>query len=158
LEKTLANSNAKYKFIFTHHVLGTGRGGVEMAGQFEWGGKNQKGVWEFDKKRPGWDMPIHQLMAKYGVTIFFQGHDHLFAYQQLDGVVYQEVPIPADNSYQAFNSEAYKSGKILPDSGFLNVTVSADQVKVDYISSYLPKDEKTAQKNGQIAFTYTIRR
>ena len=157
-EQTLANSTAKYKFVLTHHVLGTGRGGIEEAGFYEWGGKNQKGIWEFDKMRPGWDLPIHQLMVKYGVTIFFQGHDHLFARQELDGVVYQEVPNPADPTYTAFNADAYKSGNILPNSGFLNVTVSANEVKVDYISSYLPKDEKTGQKNGQVSYSYTIQK
>ena len=35
-------------------------------------------------------MPVHQLMVKNGVTIFFQGHDHLFARQERDGMVYQE--------------------------------------------------------------------
>ncbi len=157
-EQTLSNSTAKYKFVFAHHVLGTGRGGIEEAGLYEWGGKNQKGIWEFDKMRPGWDLPIHQLMVKYGVTIFFQGHDHLFASQELDVVIYQEVPNPADPTYTALNSDAYKSGKVLPNSGFLNVTVSADQLKVDYISSYLPEDEKTGQKNGQIAYSYILRK
>jgi hypothetical protein len=67
------------------------------------GGKNQNGTWEFAEKRPGWRLPIHQLMVKNGVTIFFQGHDHLFARQELDGVIYQETPNPADNTYLAFN-------------------------------------------------------
>ncbi len=156
-EKTLASSKARYKFVFAHHVLGTGRGGIEEAGLYEWGGKNQKGTWEFDKTRPGWDLPIHQLMVKYGVTIFFQGHDHLFASQELDGVIYQSVPNPADPTYTAFNSDAYESGKVLPNSGFLNITVSADQVKVDYISSYLAKDENAGHKNGQVAYSYIIK-
>ena len=156
-EQTLANSTAKYKFVFTHHVLGTGRGAIEYAGLNEWGGKSQSGVWEFDKMRPGWSLPIHQLMVKYGVTIFFQGHDHLFARQELDGVTYQEVPNPADYSYTAFNKDYYLSGDILPNSGFLNVTVSANQVKVDYVSSYLPKDETTDKKNGQVTFSYTLK-
>jgi len=155
-EQTLASSTAKHKFIFSHHVLGTGRGGIENASLYEWGGKNSSGVWEFDKMRPGWDLPIQQLMAKYDVTIFFQGHDHLFARQELDGVTYQEVPNPADYSYTAFNRDAYKSGDILPNSGFLNVTVSTDQVKVDYIGAYLPKDETASRKNGQVTYSYTI--
>lgn len=156
-EQTLAASNAKYKFVFTHHVLGTGRGGIEEAGQFEWGGTNQQGFWEFDKMRPGWDLPIQQLMSKYGVTIYFQGHDHLFAQQELDGVVYQEVPIPADPTYTTFNSDAYRSGKILPNSGFLSVTVSPDQVKVDYIRAFMHKDQNASQVNGQIAYSYVVK-
>lgn len=156
-KSTLKNSKAKFKFVFTHHVLGTGRGGVERATFFEWGGYNQKGEYEFEKKRPGWELPVHQLMAKNNVTIFFQGHDHLFCKQELDGVIYQSVPNPADNTYSAFNSESYKSGDVLPNSGFLNVSVSEQEVKVEYIRSFLSKDEKDERKNGMIAFSYTIK-
>jgi hypothetical protein len=156
-KSTLENSQAKYKFVFEHHLLGTGRGGVENAGLFEWGGYNRAGVREFEKKRPGWEMPIHDLMVKNGVTIFFQGHDHLFVRQQLDGVVYQTVPVPADYSYSTFNAEYYKSGDILPNSGFLKVTVSPEQVKVDYIKSYLLKDETAKNINGGVAFSYVVK-
>jgi len=156
LKKTLEQSRAKYKFVFAHHVLGTGRGGVEMADLYEWGGKNRAGEWEFDKKRPGWELPVHQLMIKNGVTIFFQGHDHLFARQQKDGVVYQETPNPADQGYSIYNRDAYASGDILPNSGHLRVTVSAANVKVDYVRSYLPQNETPDRKNGAVAFSYTI--
>ncbi len=155
-KQTLESSTCKHKFVFSHHVLGTGRGGIENASQYEWGGNNQKGVWEFNTMRPGWALPIHQLMAKNGVSVFFHGHDHLFAHQVLDGVVYQQVPIPADFTYTAFNADAYKSGSILPNSGFLNVTVSAEEVQVDYVNSFLPKDEKTGKQNGQIAISYSL--
>jgi len=155
LKTTLEQSKARYKFIFTHHVSGTGRGAIEVSDLWEWGGKNRDGVWEFDKKRPGWAMPVHQLMVKNGVTIFFQGHDHLFARQERDGIVYQETPNPADDTYTAFNREAYRSGDILPNAGYLRVTVSPANVKVDYIRSYLPKDENPDRKNGEVAFSYT---
>lgn len=157
LKKTLEQSKAKYKFVFAHHVLGTGRGGVEQADLFEWGGRSRSGAWEFEKKRPGWELPVHQLMVKHGVTIFFQGHDHLFAHQQKDGVVYQEAPNPADPGYSIYNGDAYRSGDILPNSGYLRVTVSAGNVKVDYVRSYLPKDEMPDRKNGEVAFSYTIK-
>lgn len=153
---TLENSTAKYKFVFTHHVLGTGRGGIEEASLCEWGGYSQNGVYEFDKYRPGWGDPIHQLMVRNKVTIFFQGHDHLYCRQELDGVIYQEVPNPADNTYTAFNSNAYTSGKILPNSGFLNVTVSPGTVRVDYIGATLPADEASSGKNGEIKYSYSL--
>ena len=156
-KKTLETSDAKYKFVFAHHVLGTGRGGIEQAKLYEWGGYNQKGVWEFDKMRPEWELPIHQLMVKNGVTIFFQGHDHLFAKQELDGIIYQEVPNPADNTYTAFNQDAYKTGDTLPNSGFLNVTVSSSEVKVDYVRSFLPEDETVQNKNAVVSYSYTIK-
>ena len=153
---TLENSKAKFKFVFCHHVLGSGRGGIENAKLYEWGGYNRRGEWEFDKMRAGFEIPIQPLMAKNHVSIFFQGHDHLFARQELDGVIYQSVPNPADNTYTAFNADAYQSGNVLPNSGFLKVNVSAKEVKVEYIRSFLKADEKE-MKNGDVAFSYTLK-
>lgn len=156
LKKTLEESKAKYKFVFTHHVLGTGRGGTDIANEYEWGGKSKSGVWEFDKKRPGWEMPIQQLMTKNGVTIFFQGHDHIFVKQELDGVIYQTLPEPADPNYALYNADAYKSDTKYPNSGHVSVTVSADEVKVNYIKSLLPKDETNGHTNGEVVYSYTV--
>jgi hypothetical protein len=156
LAKTLSESRARWKFVFAHHVNGTGRGAIELARQFEWGGQDNRGVDRFAEHRPGWELPIHGLFVKHGVTIFFQGHDHLYARQELDGVVYQEVPNPADDTYQAFNSNAYRSGEILPNSGHLRVTVAAESVRVDYVRSFLPRDESEGRKQGSIAASYTL--
>ncbi len=156
-KQTLEQSKAKYKFVFAHHVLGTGRGGIEESDLYEWGGRDRRGDWEFGEKRPGWELPIHQLMAKHGVTIFFQGHDHLFAKQERDGVVYQEVPMPADQGYVTYNQDRYRSGVTLPNSGHLRVTVSPEQVRVDYVRCYLPKDESDQRKTGEVAYNYTIK-
>jgi hypothetical protein len=155
-KKTLEGSTARYKFVFAHHVLGTGRGGAEEAGLYEWGGKNPKGTWEFGARRPGWDLPIQELMAKNHVTIFFQGHDHLFAKQELDGVIYQEVPLPADPTYSMFNADAYTSGIKLPNTGYLRVTVSPQNTTVDYVKSYLPGTDTGGEKNGMVAYSYTV--
>jgi hypothetical protein len=156
-KRTLEQSKAKYKFVLAHHVLGTGRGGIDECDLYEWGGQSKRGDAEFSEHRPGWALPIHQLMVKHGVTIFFQGHDHLFVRQQHEGVVYQEVPMPADQGYVAYNEDRYQSGVKLPNSGHLRVTVSPEQVKVDYVRCYLPKDETAERKTGQIAHSYTIK-
>jgi hypothetical protein len=156
LQRTLAGSTAKYKFVFAHHVLGTGRGGIDECDLFEWGGRSRRGDWEFDRRRPGWELPIHQLMVKHGVTIFFQGHDHLFARQERDGIVYQEVPMPADHGYVAYNADRYRSGVKLPNSGHLRVAVAPDGVTVDYLRTYLPRDENAQRKSGELAHRYTI--
>jgi hypothetical protein len=158
LKQTLEQSTAKWKFVFAHHVNGTGRGGVEVADLYEWGGHNNRGVWEFDIKRPGWELPIHQLMVQNGVTIFFQGHDHIFVRQQLDGVIYQTTPYPADPNYSLNNADRYTSGDKLPCSGYVRVTVSEPSVLVEYVRTFLPKDETAEQVNGQVAHTFTITR
>jgi hypothetical protein len=144
-KQTLETSNAKYKFVFTHHVLGTGRGGIELAGNFEWGDSANLAA-----HRPGWGNTIHQLMVDNHVNIFFQGHDHIFVKQELDGVIYQSLPEPANPFYTLENDQAYKSGDKLPNSGHVRVTVSPNGVTVDYIRSYLDKPD-------ELAFSYTVK-
>lgn len=160
LKNTLEASHEKYKFVFAHHTRGEGRGGVSTARFFEWGGYEANGTtWGFDAYRPGWGKPIHQLFVDNGVDIFFQGHDHLFSKEVLDGVVYQEVPMPSDSTYSIgmlANAGAYLSDT-LEGSGHLKVTVSPSCAKVDFIRAYLPADTlNSGHHNREVAFTYTI--
>ncbi len=156
LSKTLRESKSPFKFVFSHHVLGTGRGAVEVATKYEWGGEDQRGVDRFSTMRPTWKQPIHNLMRDSGVTIFFQGHDHIYAKQELEGVIYQAVPNPADSTFTAFNREAYKTGDIRPNSGHLRVTVSHESAKVEYVSSFRKQDEGEGRTNGALAHSYTV--
>ncbi|GBL29881.1 hypothetical protein EMGBS10_10310 [Opitutia bacterium] len=157
LKRTLETSKAKHKFVFAHHVLGSGRGGVDEADLYEWGGQGKKGEGTFKEKRPGWELPIHQLMAKHKVSIFFQGHDHLYCQQEKDGVIYQELPMPSDHGYIAYNEDRYQSGKKLPSAGYLRVTVTPQQAKVEYVRCFLPKDETKETKHGMIAHAYEVK-
>lgn len=154
--RTLETSTARRKFVFAHHVNGTGRGGIEEAGLYEWGGRDQSGAWQFPARRPGWPEPIHQLMVRTGVTIFFQGHDHVFARQELDGVVYQTLPEPADPNYALYNDTAYRSRDVLPNSGRVRVTVTPEETTVEYVRSYLPAAATTEHPDGEVAFRYAI--
>ena len=157
LKATLEQSPAKYKFVFAHHVLGTGRGGIEEAGGYEWGGQNANGTWGFATNRPTWDIPLHQLMASNNVTLFFQGHDHIFVRQQLDGVTYQTLPNPADPNYSLFNSSAFSNFIYKTNnSGYVRVAVSPADVKVDYVRTFLPTDEGPGKTNGMVAYSYTL--
>jgi len=156
LEATLRGSKARWKFVLAHHVMGTQRGGVELAGNYEWGGRSGTGTWAFPTNRPGWDLPIHQLMVENHVTIFFQGHDHIWAHQQLDGVTYQTLPEPADPFYALFNADAFLTGDKLPNTGYTRVSVSPTGVTVEYVRTWLPKDEGPGKVSGTVAFRYTI--
>ena len=156
LKTTLEQSQAKYKFVFAHHVLGTGRGGIEEAPQYEWGGENADGTWGFTTNRSTWPETLHQLMVNNHVTIFFQGHDHIWVHQALDGVTYQTLSEPADPNYSLFNADAYLSGDKFPNTGYTRVTVSSCGVKVDYVRTYLPADEGPGKVSGATVFTYSI--
>jgi hypothetical protein len=156
LVNVLSTSASRYKFVFSHHILGDVRGGVEWAGLYEWGGSAKNGAYQFDVQRPGWGMPICDLFKTYGVTIFFQGHDHLYVRQEADGVVYQEVTQPASPSGQPPNADAYKSGVILGGTGHLKVTVASSGVTVDYIRSSVNTKGGPGPDNGRIVYSYTI--
>lgn len=163
LKATLETSTARHKFVFIHHLVGgsqEARGGVEFAGYFEWGGNNADGTYGFDAYRPGWGKPIHQVLVANRVSAVFHGHDHVFVKQDLDGIVYQEVPQPSVAEYDNTRIAAdygYVEGDVLGSSGHLRVTVAPEGVTVEYIRAYLPGDEELGRKNGQIDYTYTIR-
>lgn len=161
LRTTLESSTSKYKFVFCHHINGQGRGGITNAQLNEWGGNDMSGkklTYNFDKYRPGWGKPIHKLFVDNGVNIFFQGHDHLFAKEELDGVIYQEVPMPSDSSYEIgmlANADAYTADTI-GGAGHIRVKVKESCITVDFVRTYLPKDTLGNHKNGEIAFSYTL--
>jgi hypothetical protein len=153
---TLQKSDARYKFVFSHQLVGgdqQGRGGIEYANLYEWGGQNKDGSWGFDKQRPGWGKPIHRLMLENNVTIFFHGHDHFYAKQQLDGIVYQEVPQPSHpgGKLNTATEYGYTKGTILPASGFILVNVSRTEVRVDYVKTSL-----SMRQNMENADSYTL--
>lgn len=162
---TLRGSRARFKFVFEHHVLGQARGGVEVARQYEWGGVDPRGGRSFAQMRPGWDKPMHDLMVESGVTVYFQGHDHLFAKGVLDGVTYVTVPMPGagpPGSPDAFsgnegdgNADAYADSLVLPNSGHLRVTVSPDSVRVDYVAVRLPGWDPGP--NGEVVHSFVVR-
>jgi len=165
-KQTIQNSHAKYKFVFSHQMVGgiprnaSGgagyvRGGAEAAAYFEWGGNNADGTAGFAGHRNSIDFgttPIHQLMVENGVSAYFHGHDHQFVYETRDGIVYQEVPSPSMSGsgfsgiYTEGDHGSYNTIRILPNSGHLRVTITPAQATVDYVRS---------NQTG-VSYTYTI--
>ncbi|MEI7613625.1 MAG: metallophosphoesterase [Betaproteobacteria bacterium] len=163
LKQALATSKARYKFVFVHQLIGgrdrQGRGGVEATGFGEWGGLNADGTDGFKAHRPGWDMPIHKLLVRHGVSAVFHGHDHLYAMQELDGIVYQEVPQPGHSGQGVprFATEyGYLSGTILGGAGHLRVTVASDKTTVDFVRAQTDHQGNAANDNRKVAHSYII--
>ncbi len=137
-ESTLARSTARLKFVFTHQLVGgldpEGRGGIEAVPFYEMGGRNADSSWGFAAARPRWPRPLHQLMVDNHVTAVFHGHDHVFVKQELDGIVYQELPQPGyfnfanpEKSYSNTGLAAkygYTHGVVYSSSGYLRVSVT----------------------------------
>ena len=143
LNQTLSTSTKKFKFVFIHNLVGgvdadgQARGGAESAPYFEWGGKNLLGVDEFSSKRSGWQMPIHNLLKKYNVDIVFHGHDHVYAKQNYDGIIYQCVQQPSLKRFENLSyatTYGYNLGIINYIPGNLKLTISPNQAKIESIS------------------------
>ncbi len=165
--RTLAASRARFKFVFSHHMVGGNgsetRGGAAFASLFEWGGRNLDGTWGFDRQRPGWAAPIHQLLVDNKVSAWFHGHDHLYAREELDGVIYQEVPQPSLGRYDTPNPGGdygyvgTVGETIFASSGHLRVMVGSTETRVDYVRSVAPADETASRKNASVVTSYVIR-
>jgi hypothetical protein len=173
LTNVLKSSNAKFKFVFMHHIIGgsmdgAARGGVELSSFYEWGGSNIDGTYGFTQQRPGWAMPIQDLLLKYGVTAVFHGHDHLYVKQILDSngngiprLIYQELPQPS-RSNQAITSGilyGYHTGVLYPSSGHMRVTISPTSAKFDYVRGVTSTDTnalKSGVVNNQVQYSYTL--
>ncbi len=65
--------------------------------------------------------------------------------------------MPADHGYMTYNDDRYQSGVKLPNSGHLRVNVTPENLKVDYVRSFLPKDETAQNKTGNLAHSYTVK-
>ncbi len=187
LKATLRGSTAKFKFVFAHQLVGgvqpsvggvsqgPGRGGAQYANLYEMGGYSQAGTDDWSTFRPGWDIPLHNLFVETGVNAYFHGHDHLFACEERDGVVYQECPQPGLANYTKANNAAVygyldsntnssefgyfaDSENVLPCSGHMRVTINGDSARVDYVRSF--KDSSINAQNGWVngmtAYSYTL--
>jgi hypothetical protein len=92
------------------------------------------------------------------VSVVFHGHDHLFAKEELDGIIYQEVPQPGHPSGGTRSAEEYGyTGTILGSSGHVRVTVEADKAKVDYVRSIVPGVTRSELANASVEHSYVIK-
>ncbi|MBU3743167.1 MAG: metallophosphoesterase [Sediminibacterium sp.] len=161
LRQTLFSTKAKYKFIFIHNLVGgvddhgIARGGSEAASLFEWGGNDITGERKFEVNRPEFDKEIEALLRETGVNIVFHGHDHFFAKQEKDGIVYQLVPQPGGMKYRIDNFQpeyGYKEGIFFSAPGYIRVSVSAKKATIEFLQT----GNGSIQQNGKVLYTYEI--
>jgi hypothetical protein len=148
LESVLSGSQARWKFIFSHHILasyakdGYAHGGAKYAHDWEQG-------------------LIHQMMRDHGAQIFFYGHDHVFADGKADGIHYTCTAMctgvkpvawatnPDSDTYPYF-VDAYPYG-FFAERGHVRVKVGPRSVWIDFIKSSLEDTE-----NGEVIYGYHL--
>lgn len=176
LYQVLQTSTAKWTVICLHHLTSTtddfagpkgayyGRGAREVARNwtrgfptFEWGGEEEDGSDGYPVHRAGFNHgAIHPMLSAKGNVIVLHGHDHAFAYQELEGVKYVLCPQPANADYDLntkfLGQGGYLEGVFLPNSGYLTLDISESSVVLRYYRSYLPGEGN----NNEIVFEQVI--
>jgi len=89
LERTLAGSSARWKFLFAHHQVGGGLIDEYGNATEEWKALAYGRGSSVEADRPGTEQAgIHALMRSYGAQFFVYGHDHCFSHSVRDDVHY----------------------------------------------------------------------
>jgi|GEM_PF-672702 len=134
LEQTLAGASSKWRFLFIHHTVG-GAAGDDVDSAYGRGGGQAA--------RVGEQSIVHDMMLKYGVQIFFYGHDHVFTDMIVDGIHYT-LPGSAGAAWK-FDGSLTGYTQYWFDSGYGKVQVSPDHVQVDFVAL-----------GGQVLDSYTV--
>ncbi len=155
LRGLLATNRAPHTFVFIHHLVGgdgrDARGGTEASRYYEWGGLGAGGEDEFGQRRAGWEAPIHELLRRRRGVVVFHGHDHFYARQERDGVVYQLVPQPGHRrgGVSSAAEYGYREGEMVGGSGVLAVRLDDRGARVQYLR---------ADRAGTVAHEYRVSR
>jgi hypothetical protein len=105
------------------------------------------------------------MMVANGVTIFFHGHDHQFAREELDGLVYVGLPHPAkaryDDGFGYYNEdEVHVNGGettyVANNSGYIRVEVDSDQISYAYVRNFLRTTCRDGACNHDVQYEETI--
>jgi predicted phosphodiesterase len=123
LRTTLAAATSKWRFVIIHHAVG-GAGGDEANSAYGRGGGRAA--------RVGEQAILHDLMLEHGVQIFFYGHDHVFTDIVVDGIHYTLAG--SAGAPWKFTTAETGYTTYWPDSGHARVSVSPDEVNVDFVA------------------------
>lgn len=134
LEKTLAGSSAKWKFLLIHHPVG-GNAGNDTDSAYGRGGGRAAQV--------GQQATVHAMMRQYGAQIFFYGHDHVFTDMTVDDIHYSLPGSAGAIWYFTPDETGYTQDWEVP--GWGRVTVAPDSVHVQFLDL-----------SGQILYEYSL--
>lgn len=123
LQETLSNASSKWRFLFIHHTVGGAAGDYANTAYGRGGGQ---------AARVGEQSVVHDLMLKYGVQIFFYGHDHVFTDMVVDGIHYT-LPGSAGAPWKFSASETGYT-TYWTDSGYGRVEVGPTAVNVQFVA------------------------
>jgi len=142
LERTLRESDAKYKLVVAHHVLGGWRwgfAGVDPDAPYKYGRGGARYALVGEQAR------VTELMREHGARFFLYGHDHVFAHQAAEGVEFVCCGRPsfltpprwlAPGWREAYGSSEERSASaFLATVGYTCVTVGPERLVIEFVRS-----------------------
>jgi len=177
LEDTLEKSDAKWKFVFSHHLIG----GANRMHCYDYGSGGIRSTTDNSSRSPfsGEQQQIQELMEEHGGsegTAYVYGHDHtaivgekLNEKGEGSGVHYimtgqassNPPPGSGDEGWRAIHMDWDEDGVVdynedpatsaSREKGFFLVTVENTTTTFEYIGSSMDPAE-----NGKVLFTYVI--
>jgi PGF-pre-PGF domain-containing protein len=144
LNATLRNSDKKWKFVFTHHILG---GADKNTSNYNYGDGGGNWSWTGDQQN------INHLMEEYNAQFFFYGHVHMFAhdwsnwsdFNRTDYVNYVLTSVSGGQSVCAATRIGFYDNEIC-EKGYTRVEVSPYNVTFSFIN----------YSNGFVLYNYTL--
>jgi len=160
LHDDLTTKNTPYRVLATHHLTSCydlpgywyGRGGIEVAQHsvtgrpsFEWGGEDAAGANQLPTQRAGFTHgSIHDMLVNEGNQVILKGHDHFYARQQIDDMVYLTLAKPNDTAQHTGDLWGWRFSCFYPESvttmfqnsGFLSIAAGAEAATFEYIQTY----------------------
>jgi len=122
LQRQLAGSRARWKFLLIHHTVG-GNGGDEMNSRYGRGGGRAA--------RVGEQALIHEWLRQYGAQALFYGHDHVFTDMAVDGIHY--ICVGSAGAPWKFGTAETGYDRFWTPSGFTWVEVSSESLRVSFV-------------------------
>jgi hypothetical protein len=162
LERTLARSTARWKFVLGHNVVGGWRynRAGSAPGAYGRGGARYAYV--------GQQAQVTELMKRYGARLFLYGHDHIFAHQQTDGIQFvccgRPTKLPARDESTPGWVEAYGHAAARNPHdfymalGYTRLSISPERVVVRYIRTGTDQfqRENVHTPEGETVYEFTL--
>ncbi|MCP4593346.1 MAG: hypothetical protein GY842_21635 [bacterium] len=165
LEKVLTKSQARWKFVVAHHVVGGYTFGIH--------GDPDQHMYSYGRggaryARVGEQTKITELMKKTGAQCFLYGHDHVFADQQAEGIHFVCCGRPSWTNSGWWSSPGWREAYGDVDArnphdfyaavGYTRLVVSPREVCVQYVRSGTDSHgfENVTQAVGEVVYETTL--
>lgn len=152
LEQVLTASQARWKFVLAHNLIG----GAAWSGSGQGRGAYGRGGARY--ARVGEQARITDIMNRTDARFFLYGHDHLFAHQQAEGAHFVCTGRPTGGQAGWWGSPGWKEAygdpaggrphEVYAAIGYTRVTISPERVQFEEFLR-TPTDGPTAENMSQ---------